>query len=399
MITTPEALADIGVNELDRTMDQLATLVARLLGSEIGLVSLVDDHRQFFPGQYGLPAPLSELRQTPLEQSMCRQVVVSADVVQIDHAADDVAWVDHGARVVLGVESYLGVPLTDEDGRVLGSLCAINMSERRWTTADRQNLTDLAAGASSALRARIASTAVGRASARLQLVADTSRVLQETFEVEPLLVSLLEILVPRLSDRAAIVLTGNGDVTGHNIEAAAAMARTLGAFRCFAFDHRQPAEVLERLDSMTSYLLGVHLATCQHAVLEPLPAGTASWRATIANAGHLPPLLVLPDGSGSFVGIHTDPLVGVRVQGERHALEVDIPSGSVLVLSTDGLIERRRETIDVGLDRLRDAASTISSRTSAERFAAALLAAVEPDGTDDVALLCIRIGTAAPTAG
>ncbi len=144
------------VNQADETMDRLAGLVVRILGSAVGLVSLVDDRRQFFPGQVGLTSPWSEVRETPLSQSLCRMVVETGVVVQIDDVDSDARTLLHQARSVFGVGSYLGAPLVDVDGRVLGSLCAIERAVRVWTVDECQILADLAFGASSALRARIA---------------------------------------------------------------------------------------------------------------------------------------------------------------------------------------------------------------------------------------------------
>jgi GAF domain-containing protein len=152
-----KAVARTGLaNQADETMDRLAALVARILGSAVGLVSLVDDVRQFFPGQVGLTSPWSEVRETPLSQSLCRMVVSTGVVVQIDSVETDARTFQHQARTVFGVESYLGAPLFDVDGRVLGSLCAIERTARAWTADECQILADLAFGAASALRARIA---------------------------------------------------------------------------------------------------------------------------------------------------------------------------------------------------------------------------------------------------
>jgi GAF domain-containing protein len=137
-------------------MDRVAALVARILGSAVGLVSLVGDVRQFFPGQLGLTSPWSDVRETPLSQSLCRMVVDTGVVVQIDSVESDTRTLQHEARTVFGVESYLGAPLVDVDGRVLGSLCALERTARAWTADECQTLADLAFGAASALRARIA---------------------------------------------------------------------------------------------------------------------------------------------------------------------------------------------------------------------------------------------------
>ena len=74
-------------NVADETMDRLAALVARLLQVPIALISLVDDHREFFPGQHGLAGWLADEREMPLEQSICRVVVERGTAVQIDDLA------------------------------------------------------------------------------------------------------------------------------------------------------------------------------------------------------------------------------------------------------------------------------------------------------------------------
>ena len=143
-------------NQADETMDRLAGLVARILGSAVGLVTLIDDVRQFFPGQVGLAMPWSEAREIPLAQSLGQMVVETGVVVQIDAVETDPRTLLHQARTVFGVGSYLGAPLADVDGRVLGSLCAIERTPRAWTVDECQIVADLAFGAASALRARIA---------------------------------------------------------------------------------------------------------------------------------------------------------------------------------------------------------------------------------------------------
>ncbi len=92
----------------DDALDRIARLASRVIGSEVALVSLVDEHRQFFAGQHGLDAPWRDTRATPLSQSICRMVVATGEVVQIDNTAADERTAEHEARTVLGVGSYLG---------------------------------------------------------------------------------------------------------------------------------------------------------------------------------------------------------------------------------------------------------------------------------------------------
>lgn len=92
----------------DDALDRIAHLASRVIGSQVALVSLVDKHRQFFAGQHGLDAPWRDIRETPWSQSICRWVVATGDVVQVDDTAADDRTAGHDAHTVLEVGSYLG---------------------------------------------------------------------------------------------------------------------------------------------------------------------------------------------------------------------------------------------------------------------------------------------------
>ncbi len=219
-------------NQADETMDRLAGLVARVLGSAVGLVSLVDDLRQFFPGQIGLMPPWSEVRETPLSQSLCSMVIEAGVVVQIDNVETDERTLSHEARTVLGVGSYLGAPLVDVDGRLLGTLCAIERTARAWTIDERQTLTDLAFGAASALRARIAVSEAAAAKEvadfakseaaaakevadvahkRVQLMADVSSALISTMDPEWSVRRMLDTLVADYAAWAMVFIRSDSE--------------------------------------------------------------------------------------------------------------------------------------------------------------------------------------------
>jgi GAF domain-containing protein len=580
------AVARTGLdNAPDETMDRLAGLVTRLLGSPIGLVSLVDDRRQFFPGQVGLDAPWSDIRETPLSQSLCAMVVETRDIVQIDDAAIDERTAEHGARTVLGVGSYLGAPLLDSDGRVLGSLCALGPTTRLWTAQERQILADLAFGASSELRARIAVTDanVARADAelarqRVELMADVSTALNSTMDPELSVRRMLAAVVDRLAlwsmvfiraddespqrmfarhrsedvndelsdlisdtalrlsemnltrgvmdgstrfvlisgddaqvalarsgtsepiirrlglgsvivvpmprgpeivgalvlvrgldqpdfDEVDLILAGDlarraamaidhariyarekrvasqlqhsllphlpvverlevgavyaaaskgvevggdwydlvelddgsfiatiGDVTGHSIGAAAAMGRLQSVVRTVATQGRSPAEILGHVAAAAPGMLGDLLATCLIIRLEPDDDG--SWTISTSNAGHLPPLVIAPNGDVTFVEVMVDPLLGLSAVGlpARRQTTATLAGGTTVVLYTDGLVERRREDIDVGLHRLVAAVPVaFDAGEPTSQFVAGLLDAVKPAGDDDIAVIALRL--------
>jgi serine phosphatase RsbU (regulator of sigma subunit) len=584
-----DAVANTGLtNRADETMERLAGLVTRLLGAKIGLVSLVDDVRQFFPGQVGLGRPWDDERQTPLSQSLCKLVVESGEMVQIDAAGADADLTMHGAHTVLGVESYLGAPLVDADGRVLGSLCAIEPSERRWTSDERQILSDLAFGASSELRARIAvnraneaRAAAEQAQERVQLMADVSTALISVLDPERAMRRVLDILVDQFASWAVVFLRADdehsermlvrhhrrdlddllidlaaggtrrlqqmtrlravfdgtspalnltaaqtagadhvarstelgdllrrlglgptmvvpirrtnrtlgvmalighpdrsdyddmdltltsdlarraamafdharifarekriafelqhallpdlpvieginsgavyrpaaqgvevggdwydlidrpdgsviitvGDVTGHNISAAAAMGRVQVALRSVAMSGAPPAEILDRVAAIAPGFLGDLYATCAVVGLRRNDDdGAVSWAMEIANAGHLPPLIVSRTGSARFAPVRPDPLLGAtgRDRAARTAHATSIAAGDTVILYTDGLIEHRREGIDAALERLRIAAERLPPGLAIDDLCPRLVELLGPDGRDDVAVIAVR---------
>ncbi|HZZ52505.1 MAG TPA: SpoIIE family protein phosphatase, partial [Pseudonocardia sp.] len=111
---------------------------------------------QVFPGMVGLPEPWATRRCTPLTHSFCQHVVASERPLIIDDATRH-PWVrDSLAIAELGVRAYAGIPLSDDAGNVLGSLCAIDVTARTWSQAELVTLTDLARSCSLELRLRLA---------------------------------------------------------------------------------------------------------------------------------------------------------------------------------------------------------------------------------------------------
>ncbi|MEU8657347.1 GAF domain-containing SpoIIE family protein phosphatase [Actinoplanes philippinensis] len=136
--------------------DRIADLVRHLLGVPVGLVSLLDDRRQFFPGQAGLAEPWATTRQTPLSHAICQQVAATRDPLVITDARHDARCDTNPAVAALGIVGYAGMPLTTAEGIVLGALCAIDHEPRTWTPAQLSLLADLALACSDSLRLRIA---------------------------------------------------------------------------------------------------------------------------------------------------------------------------------------------------------------------------------------------------
>jgi PAS domain S-box-containing protein len=144
-----------------------------------------------------------------------------------------------------------------------------------------------------------------------------------------------------------------GDVTGRGIRAASAMGQLRALTRAFALaeDGRSTGEALTLLNRHQLALGDDHLFTIVYAVIDPV-SGTISW----ANGGHPPPLLRGADGSREYLN-GGNGLMGVE-ESRYETFQRHLDPGSTVVLYTDGLIERRGESLDDGLERLLDAVGT-----------------------------------------
>ena len=155
----------------EKAFDRAVRLATRLLGTPVGLLSLVDGERQFFKAQEGLSGWAAENRQTPLTHSFCQHVVTSDTPLVVDDARRDERVASNLAVEDLGVIAYLGVPVHAPGGAVLGSFCAIQSEPREWTEAEREALEDVAAGIETeiALRAELGRAAAAEERFRLAL--------------------------------------------------------------------------------------------------------------------------------------------------------------------------------------------------------------------------------------
>ena len=197
----------------ERRFDRLTGFARRLLGVPVALVSLVDDERQFFKSHDGLAEPWASERGTPRSHSFCQYVVVSGEPFQVDDARADARVCDHPAVDALDVAAYLGVPIRDPDGHVLGSLCALDHVPRAWTAGDRAVLRDLADAAESEVALSVALDRRTRSEARYRALFDHS----------PDAVLLLDPETEEVLDanRAALDLYGadRGDLVGTSARA------------------------------------------------------------------------------------------------------------------------------------------------------------------------------------
>ncbi|MDT3397393.1 SpoIIE family protein phosphatase [Streptomyces sp. B1866] len=213
--------------------------------------------------------------------------------------------------------------------------------------------------------------------------------------------------------RTALVV---GDVMGRGLRAAVAMGELRTAVRTLALLDLEPAEVLAQLDEIcrglgtpgpphrtatrparggrsadgSSDLAEVYLATCVYAVYDPVTR-----RCTIANAGHLPTVLVEPGDPARLMEMPAGLPLGVGGEPFEET-EVELRDGALLALYTDGLVESRDHALDEGLQALRTALTgrggADSATASLEDVCDHVLSSLDTHhGEDDIALLMARV--------
>ena len=183
-----------------------------------------------------------------------------------------------------------------------------------------------------------------------------------------------------------------GDVAGHDREAVAAMGQLRNLLRGISYTlNKPPAALLTALDAAMAHFAVDTFATAIIAQVEQTVVDKVRKRRRLrwSNAGHPPPLLLQPDGTAALLDTTPELLLGTHLDGDRTDHASQLPIGSTLVLYTDGLVERRGEVLDDGLDRLVAAARTLTGH-DLEGFCDALISRMGDDGDDDIALLALR---------
>ena len=127
----------------EERFDRITRLASAVLGVPVTLVSLVDDHRQFFKSQHGLAEPFASQRETPLTHSFCQHVVSQAAPFIVTDAREHPLLRDSRAISEMGVVAYAGIPIQSSDGQVLGSFCAIDTQPHEWTESELDTLRQL----------------------------------------------------------------------------------------------------------------------------------------------------------------------------------------------------------------------------------------------------------------
>ncbi|MBO0877531.1 MAG: SpoIIE family protein phosphatase, partial [Pseudonocardia sp.] len=190
--------------------------------------------------------------------------------------------------------------------------------------------------------------------------------------------------VVRLADsRIAVVV---GDCVGRGLEAAAVMGQLRSSCRALLLRGAGPGEVLDDLDAVAARIPGARCTTVCAVIIDP-----ARGELTYSSAGHMPALLAAPGAAGRMLEKARAAPLATGARAPRPEATEALPPGSTLLLYTDGLVERRRVSIDVGIEA---AAAQLAgaAETTPDDVSDRLLAELRPAGgyDDDVAVLVYR---------
>jgi len=178
------------------------------------------------------------------------------------------------------------------------------------------------------------------------------------------------------------VLIAVGDMGGHGLTAAAGMARLRGALAGLAITGSPPGQLLGWLNDLVHHVAPEHTATVAAGYFDP-----ATRILTWAQAGHPPPLLVR-----GLTAVPLEPPSGVLLGAAREPYQtatLKLEPGDLLLLYTDGLIERRNRSLDEGLTRL---CAAVRGVTDPPRAIAAALRALGATATeDDTCLVALSV--------
>jgi serine phosphatase RsbU (regulator of sigma subunit) len=181
------------------------------------------------------------------------------------------------------------------------------------------------------------------------------------------------------------VVAAVGDVAGHGLHAASLMGQLATALRAYALQDPSPEAVIRALNRLLCHFARGEIATLVYALLD-----AEDETMTIACAGHPPPLLIRDDGAAELVEDGRGTLLGVS-PGIIETTTLAWSPGDALVLYTDGLVERRRESMADSLIRLLRVAvdvGDLAPQALAERLVDGLAPGEARD--DDVAVLAVR---------
>jgi serine phosphatase RsbU (regulator of sigma subunit)/anti-sigma regulatory factor (Ser/Thr protein kinase) len=343
--------ADLTYLSLEELLSELLDRIRERVGADTAAILLLDEDRGVLLARAakGVEEEVRAGVQIPLERGFAGRIAAERIPIAIEDT-------DHADLVnpllrQKGIKSLLGVPLLVEGGRRVIGVLHVGTLRQRTFDDDAIRLLQLVAD-----RAALAIE-----NARLTEQRALTEVLQRTLLPE----ALPEIPGLRLSARyvpasAGLKLCGDwydvltlpdgrvgfviGDAVGHGVAAASVMAEVRTSVRAYAMERHSPLAIVTLINELLAAMARDCSATLTLAVLDFENA-----QLELISAGHLPLLLRHPDGAHDFVGEASGPPLGAFNNAQYASERLPFPTGSSLLLYTDGLVERRDRSLDAGL--------------------------------------------------
>jgi sigma-B regulation protein RsbU (phosphoserine phosphatase) len=347
-----EAVTDAALSRLDEQalLNALLERVKSVLQADTAAVLLLDEPagQLVATAASGIEEEVRQGVRIPLGTGFAGRVAASGQPVILTHV--DHTTVRNPLLVDRGIKSLLGVPLL-VGGKVIGVLHVGSLSGRPFGQQD----------------AELLQLAADRAALALYSMMSQDDALAAVALHRSLLPTALPVL-PGL-DLAARYVTGSGtvggdwydvfvlpdgrlgvvvgDVAGSGLAAAVIMGRMRSALRAYVLEAPDPGTALRMLDRKIQYFEPDAMATVLYGLYTP-----ETGEFTASSAGHLPPALAAPNAQAALLPLRPDPPIGVADDPQRRSTTAFIPPGALLCCFTDGLVERRDQSIDHGIEKL-----------------------------------------------
>lgn len=374
------------LQDVDDLLHDLLRQLVTIVRADTAAVLLLDEEETHVVARatFGIEEEVRQGVRIPVGVGFAGRIAAERKPVALDRV--DASTVSNPILWQKGIKRILGVPL--EGGlRLLGVLHIGRIGEQSFTDQDTALLEFVAARISAAIQARQLEVerAAGKTLQRSLLPAKLPACPGVEFatrympaEVGGVGGDWYDAFVLPSGELWVMV----GDVAGHGLASAVSMGRLRSALRAYALEGHPPEEVLAHADDKFQFFDRGQMATAFIAAFSP-PFD----RATVAVAGHPLPVIAESDGPAYFIDAPVSPPLGVTTYSPRSAV-VELPVGAVLLAYTDGLVERRGEPLDVGLERLRNSMTAGDPETVCRRVMHRLIGSGPSE--DDIAVLALR---------
>lgn len=377
-------LLDTGPEE---EFDQLARLACRVLDTPYAFVTLVDETRSFWKSCIGVASSDPADRQNAVGESFCQYVVQTDEPLIVGDVTANAMTKDNPSIESMGVRAWAGHPVRDADGRVLGTMCAVDVETREWSDDDDDLLRLLAESAGNVI----------------QLRTELARTEEHALDMRRSLLPPLIEVVPSVDvaalhrsagGRGAVMgdfydvfrsVRGHwhvviGDVCGRGTEAAKFTSLVRWTYQASADHKDDPAEIFDTVNDVLRRQPDARFVTGQALSFEEQNGSTMCVR--FASAGHHPALIRRADGTIEPV-VENGWMLGMFDPYEIRSVDVSLDQGDLLVMFTDGVIEARRGDELLGAEAVEHALADFSGDAYELTQRLVDLADAFADGADD----------------